>query len=67
MIFFEEAKKADIKYVMEATYPNATNEQTAEELSVILNQAYQSPLYQKDEKFIGKIIYQENGKYLFWE
>lgn len=63
----QDAKKAGIKYVMEATYSNATNKQTADELSAILNQAYQSPLYQKGEKFRGEIVYQENGEYLFRE
>jgi len=63
----QEAKKENIKYTMEATYPNATNKQTADELSTILNQAYQSPLYQKGEKFRGEIVYKENGEYIFRE
>jgi len=53
------------KYTIETTYPNATNKQTADELSAVLNQAYQSSLYQKGEKFRGVIIYEENGEYLF--
>ena len=52
------------KYVMEATYPNATNNQTADELASILNQAYQSPLYEKGEIFRGIVVYKERGKYL---
>ncbi len=63
----KEAKDAGIKYVMEATYPNATNHQTAEELSAILNQAYQSPLYADKEKFRGEIAYKENNQYVFRE
>ena len=63
----QEAKEAGMKYIMEATCPNATNRQTADELSAILNQAYQSPLYQKGEKFRGEIVYKENGEYLFRE
>jgi len=61
----EEAKEAGINYVMEGTYPYATNRQTADELSGILNQAYQSPLYDEGEKFIGEIVYKENGEYTF--
>ena len=52
------------KYVMEATYPNATNNQTADELASILNQAYQSPLYEKGKAFRGIVVYKERGKYL---
>ena len=60
----KEAKDAGIKYVMEATYPNATNNQTADELASILNQAYQSPLYEKGKAFRGIVVYKERGKYL---
>lgn len=58
----KEAKKAGIKYVMEATYPNATNHQTADEVVSVLNQAYQSPLYQKGEQFRGEVVYKERGE-----
>lgn len=58
-----EAKDAQIKYVMEATYPNATNHQTAKEISGILNQAYQSSLYQQGEQFSGIVVYKDRGKY----
>ena len=63
----KEAEAAGIKYVMEATYPTSNNEQTAGELSAILNQAYQSPLYSKGETFEGNIIYKDKGKYIFLE
>ena|SRR3989344_4996583 len=62
-----DAKDAGIRYVMEATYPNATNHQTADEVASILNQAYQSPLYQKGEQFRGEVVYKEKGKYIFRE
>jgi len=62
-----EAKDAGIKYVMEATYPNATNHQTADEVASVLNQAYQSPLYQKGEQFRGEVVYNERGRYVFRE
>jgi len=60
-----EAKDAGRKYVIEATYPNATNHKTANEVASILNQAYQSPLYEKGEKFIGEVVYKNRGRYLF--
>lgn len=60
----EEAKDAEIRYVMQADYPNATNHQTADELASILNQVYQSPLYREGEKFRGKIVYKEKGRYV---
>lgn len=61
----EEMRNTDLKYVMAATLPDATNKATADEVSTILNQAYQSPLYQEGEHFRGSIVYQENGKYVF--
>lgn len=63
----KEAKGAGIRYVMEATYPNATNHQTADEVASILNQAYQSLLYQKGEQFRGEVVYKDRGKYIFRE
>jgi len=62
-----EAKDTGIRYVMEATYPNATNHQTADEVASILNQAYQSPLYQKGEQFRGEVVFKERGRYVFRE
>lgn len=63
----KDAKDAGIRYVMEATYPNATNHQTADEVASILNQAYQSQLYQKREQFRGEVVYKERGRYVFRE
>jgi len=63
--FVKEAKYAGRKYIIEATYPNATNHKTANEVASILNQAYQSPLYEKGEKFIGEVVYKNRGRYLF--
>lgn len=62
-----EAKDAGIRYVMEATYPNATNHQTADEVASVLNQAYQSPLYEKGEQFRGEVVFKERGRYVFRE
>ena len=62
-----QAKEEGIKYVLEGTYPNHTNLQTGKELSAILNQAYQSPLYQQGESFSGAIVYQDQWEYKFLE
>jgi len=59
------AREAGIRYVIKANYPNSTNKATADELSMILNQAYHSPLYKDKEKFVGEIVYKEKGKYIF--
>ena len=61
------AKKAGIKYVIEATYPSATNKATADELATILDQTYQSPLYQEGEQFRGEIVYEEHGEFAIRE
>jgi len=61
-----EAKEAGIRYVMATrSPPNITNRETADELAGILNQAYQSPLYEDREVFRGEIIYKEKGRYEF--
>jgi len=67
MAIAREAKQAGIRYAMEATYPGATNRQTAAEVSAVLNQAYQSPLYANKEHFRGEILFKENGRYKFKE
>jgi len=60
----QDAKNAGIRYSMSTRYENATNRQTADELAGILNQAYQSPLYQKKEEFRGRIFFEEKGHYI---
>src|SRR3989344_6393483 len=57
------AGNSDRKYVMKAIYPAGTNREAADKLAGMLNQAYQSPLYQKGEPLGGKIIYKERGEY----
>mgnify|MGYP001566595669 FL=1 len=61
----QEAKQQGINYVLEANYPQATNEKTADELSAVLNQAYQSPLYETGESFKGAIVYKQGNSYIF--
>lgn len=55
---------AGISYSMSARYRNASNRQTADELAGVLNQAYQSHLYQDKEKFRGRVFYEEDGHYV---
>ncbi len=59
-----EAKEAGIRYAIQARLPGATNEGTADEVSGILNQAYQSPLYQDGEGFVGQIFYRDGNNYV---
>lgn len=51
-------------YVIEASLPEATNKATAQELAAIMNQMYNSPLFDEGEPFKGIIAYYENGKYI---
>ena len=59
-----EIGDAEPRYTIQVTYPNKTNERAAKELSRILNQAYQSPLYEANEPFRGAIVYEKKGKYI---
>lgn len=56
-----------LRYVLIAAHAEATNNETAGELADILNQAYQSSLYQDKEQFRGAIVYKENGEYTLRE
>ncbi len=56
-------KGCGTRYAVVATYLEATNKQTADELAAVLNQAYQSQLYQEGEQFRGEIFYEEGGEY----
>src|SRR3989344_5100841 len=46
----QEAKQNGINYMLETTYPNATNRSAADELANIFNMIYVSPLYQKGDR-----------------
>ena len=61
----QEAKQYGINYILKATYPNKTNKDTAAEVAPILNQLYQSPLYETNAPFKGAIVHEENGEYVF--
>nr|MBI4156990.1 hypothetical protein [Candidatus Woesearchaeota archaeon] len=60
----QEIGDSELRYVIQATLPDETGKRTADELTEILNQAYQSPLYKEGEYFRGAISYEENGKYV---
>ncbi len=60
-----EADHAGLNYVLQATYPGHTNKTAADEVATVLNQAYQSPLYTKNEPFKGAVVYQEKGRPVF--
>lgn len=65
MSIVREAQDAGIRYFVEATYPTATNDAAADEIAALLNQAYQSPLYHEGAEFIGHIVYDKNGEFVF--
>ncbi|MBI2548558.1 hypothetical protein HYW21_04365 [Candidatus Woesearchaeota archaeon] len=54
----------NMNYMLQATYPSKTNEDAAEELVGILNQASQPPLYEAGEPFFGAIFYEKDGDYV---
>lgn len=60
-----DAKEAGLKYALVARgVPNMCNRQVADELAAVVNQAYQSPLYQDGEQFRGGIFYKEHDRYV---
>ena len=61
----QEAKQSGLNYMLQATYPNGTHKDAADEVACILNQIYQSPLYEAKEPFNGAIVYEEDGEYVF--
>jgi hypothetical protein len=62
----KEAVEIGRKYFIYAFAPaNMTNRQVAGELMAILNQAYQSPLYENGEEFYGNVVHKERDGYVF--
>jgi len=61
----QKAKREGMNYILQATNPSGTNKETADEIAAILNQAYQSPLYEPNAPFKGAIVYEEKGEYVF--
>lgn len=63
----QEARQDGINYVLQATYFNRTNRETADEVASILSQTYQSSLYESNAQFKGAVVYEEEGDYVFRE
>ena len=51
--FAHRAAHTKLRYVLEATYPGASNRETAQEVNDLLYQVYQSPLHSEGELFFG--------------
>ena len=57
----EEGK---VNYALEARLEKVDNRKTADELTAMLNQAYQSPLFEpKPKDFYATVVYEKNGRY----
>lgn len=67
MALAKEAKESGMRYVMKATYPDATNEKTSGELQALLINTSNSLFCMTDEHIRGEIVYKEKGEYLFRE
>ena len=52
-------------HMLQATLPDEANKQAAVELSLVVNNLYQSDLYQKGEHFFGAVVFREGVKYVF--
>ena len=60
----QEANEAGLNYILEAKYPGKSNQEAADQVADVLNQAYQSPLYADGEKFFGDVLYRHRSKYV---
>ena len=60
-----KAKKDGMRYVIEATYPCATNEKTSGELQALLINTSNSLFCQTDEHIRRMVVYKERGRYVF--
>ena len=59
----DQAKTAGMKYVLQARYQGATSRETTGELATVVNQAYNSPLYQHKEPFRGELVFPSGNGY----
>jgi hypothetical protein len=60
-----QAKSAGMRYALRVVHPNADNSSAKDELTSVLNTAYQSPLYSKKEQFRGEVAYKTKAGYAF--
>lgn len=65
------AGEAELNYAVRATLPKvpehrgvSANRGAADELGNVLNQTYNSPLFNEGEPFRGEIIYKHGGRYV---
>ena len=64
----QEAHQHARNYVIEATVPSETNEETARILADVVNNYAKSGLHENEENFWGDIVYKnEEGIYVFAE
>ncbi|HLC97777.1 MAG TPA: hypothetical protein VJC21_03280 [Candidatus Nanoarchaeia archaeon] len=63
----QDAGQQGMRYVLQATYPQATNKATANEVADILNQANQSPLWHEGEEYRGAVVYWQDNDWVFRE
>lgn len=62
--FTELATRANLRYTVEAKYPGADNEKTANELADVINHTSTSLFRDTPENIRAEIVYEENGKYI---
>ena len=62
-----QAKEVGLKYVLQATKAGLDNKAAANELSVVMNQMYQSPINNDGSNPDWKIVYKVDDKYAFRE
>ncbi len=62
-----KAEEDGMRYVMEATYPGATNEKTSGELQALLINTSNSLFCRTSEHIRGRVVYKDKGKYVFKE
>lgn len=64
MMLPAKQKQQALRYAPLVRYPGATSKSAADEAAAIMNQAYQSPLYQKGEPFRGEIVFKRGAEYV---
>ena len=62
--FAQQASQANMKYLVEASLPSATNEATAQALNHIIGQLYNDPdLYEAHTDMRYEVVREANGTY----
>lgn len=58
-----EAKLNALDYMLTVRFPGQSNRNACEEARAILNQAYQSPLYDENDPFRGMLVFKSGRGY----